>query len=212
MQKLPFQTNETWLTDGQLILLDVIFDMKVSFRLLRHDTFRAQFNLGYSHNFNDQELLCHLRWLCEHGVLETDIQNNRRTFRMTPSGGELWSQERCPVWDRFCMERSTETLGGRTLMSVLAVSPEIRDDYLRLSLTVPARFRTATISNYCLIPWHPFPRLYVGLATYVEKREWTPEEYLVDRELQRERRALIQRERSWWQNVSQLQRFTPSTP
>ena len=71
----------------------------------------------------------------------------------------------------------------------------------------PACYRTATISNFELITWHPFPQLYVGVVIYDEKSEWTLEEYLV----RNKRKELIQRERSWWQDLEELQRFIPNS-
>jgi hypothetical protein len=210
MQKLPFRTNTTWLSDDDLILLDVLFDCGVMFRHLRRDNFQLQWNLGYAHSLDDDQLRCRLRWLIDHCVLDTDRHENRNYFRMTANGGQLWSQERCPIWDRFCTERYKITLRNRTMMSVVAVSPQIRDDFLRLWPMYPARLRTATIADYGLVPWLPFPELHVGIATYDEQSEWTPEEYAVYLDGSREYQAVLQRERSWWRFVSELQRFIPN--
>lgn len=207
LRDLPFRTGTTWLGDEELILLDVLFDGGAPFRLLRRDVFRDQWNLRYSHNLSDDELRCHLRWFCEHGVLETEVDLGQTVYWMTPAGGELWSSERCAVWDRYCAVRHTTTTSkGRSLVSVVAVSPRIRDDFLRLESKHRARRRVATIADYGLLRWHPFSQLHFGIVT---DTEWIPEE-CSDYEAQwREFRTRLNSERSWWGSVKELQRFTP---
>ena len=210
MHELPFRTNTTFLTDDELILLDVLFDGAKWKNCLYREVFREQWNLGYSHNLNDDELGSHLRSLCEHGVLESEFDDNGQCFRITVFGGELWSQERLPVWDRFCHDCYTTTSRGRTMMSVVAVSPRIRDEFLDLFPMYPARRRIATIERHVLISWHPFSKLYVGSATYIEQREWhSIEEYNAYKTMFREHWELLKQKRSWWRTVGELQRFVP---
>lgn len=210
MSNLPYRTNATSLSDDELIILDAIFDGGASFELLRRSSFHPQWNLGYAHNLNDEELRCRLRRLCEQSILKTEYDCRRTYYCMTPTGGDLWSQERCPSWDRYCTERYKTTRRGLTLMSVVAVSPEIRDKFLMLWPMPPARRRTATIPGNRLIFWRSFSQLHVGLATYREETEWTSEEYDVYCQRDREHSAILRRERSWWRTVPELQRFLPN--
>ncbi|MEW4490623.1 hypothetical protein AB1L42_21235 [Thalassoglobus sp. JC818] len=210
MQKLPYRTNTTSLSDDDLILLDVLFNGFVPFSMLCSDAFQFQGLLGYTHNLNDDELRCRLRRLVEHRVLEIKRDGNRTSFGMTAYGGELWSQERCPIWDRYCRDYDSTGSEIRTMMSVVAVSPQIRDDFLRLYPLYPTRVRTATISNHVLVPWITFPKLHVGIMTYVEETERTAEEYAVYSDRLRRHHAALERERSWWRSVSELQRFIPN--
>jgi hypothetical protein len=209
MVELPFRTSKTWLTDEQLILLDVLFQGGASFDLLRDEGFREQFNLPYSHNLNDGQLQCQLRWLCERGVLEAKRDHDRIVFHVTAAGGALWSQERCPVWERYCIETYKTTSRGRTMMTVLAVSPRVRDDFLTRWPLDPARRRSITMKDQGLIGWHRFGQLFVGVATYEEPRRWTPEEYAIWVERHQRHQAMLERERSWWRFVEELQRFVP---
>lgn len=201
----PFRTGKTWLADDQLVLLDVLFDARVLCRLLRRESFLERWNLGYTHNFDDSGLERNLRWLRERGVLDIVRDGSRTWVQITPHGGSLWSLERCPDWDRYCIDRYTTTLRGRIRMSVVAVSSRVRDDFLALWPQYPARRRTALIRDLPLIEWHPFDRLYVGVATYEEPREWT----MVEVEQERQHWAMLERERSWWRCVPELQRFIP---
>jgi hypothetical protein len=216
MGTTPFRTNSTWLDDADLILLDAMLDRGTSFRLLRSVVFRPQWNLGYSHDLTDEQLRTRLRNLVDRGVLMAEHPPRGTVLRMTPEGGGLWSQERCPIWERFCCERYSETTSGRELMSVVAVSPQIRDDFLRLwpeCLTRDSVRRRATsihnIKNYELLNWKSFECYHVGLATYRVQREWTPGEFKVHRALYQEHLNRLEEERSWWRTVPELQRFTP---
>jgi hypothetical protein len=106
----PYRTGTTWLTDDQLVLLDVLFNGGTWLRLLGREHFLEQWNLGYAHGLDDATLECNIRWLWEHGVVERERDGEHTWFRMTPDGGDLWSRERRPVWERYCMERYTTTL------------------------------------------------------------------------------------------------------
>ena len=61
-----------------------------------------------------------------------------------------------------------------------------------------------------LIGWHPFPRVYVGLATYEDQHQWTLAEFPAWAARHREHWAMLDRVRSWWRSVPELQRFVPS--
>jgi hypothetical protein len=92
------------------------------------------------------------------------------------------------------------------LMSVTAVTKEVRDHFLTLWPEYPARRRTAVIADGPLIRWHPFPRVYVGVAIYEELAL----ECTVWAEQHQRHQATLKRERSWWRSVPELQRFVPS--
>jgi hypothetical protein len=207
MRDRPNRTDTTWLTDDQLVLLDVLFGGNASLGLLSRDIFLDMWNLGYVHDLDDASLECNIRWLCEHGVLESQHDGDRTWFQMTRDGGELWSRERCPVWERYCRDRYTTTLRGLTLMSVMAVSPEVRDHFLALWPQHPARRRTTVVADRPLIGWHPFPRVYIGVATYEEPHLRSPFDYTIWAEERRQHWAMLERERSWWRSVPELQRF-----
>jgi hypothetical protein len=209
MQDLPYRTRRTWLTDDQLILLDVLFSRGTFFTYLRREGFSAQWNLGYSHSLGDDALRCNLRWLCEHGTLAAQADGDQTVFRMTPAGGDLWSQERCPIWDRYCIECYRTTSRGRTMMTVYAVSPRVRDEFLALWPLYPARHPTVTIPDRGLIAWHPFGQLHAGVATYHEPLQWTLEEHRAWLERYREHESMLERRQSWWRYVEELQRFVP---
>ena len=198
-----FRTHRTWLTEDQLLLLDVVFRYGTEFSLLRRTGFREQWNCQ-PHKLDNDQLRCNLRWLCEHGVLTAEREERKTWFRMTASGGELWSQERCPVWERFCWETYKTTSRDRTLMSVVAVSSQVRDEFLALRSPDLARRRTFNLAgNHCLLGWRLFRPLFVGLATYEEDcLAWLETRQQIEQ---------IESQRTWWRSVYELQRFIPKT-
>jgi hypothetical protein len=117
-------------------------------------------------------------------------------FGMTAAGGSVWSQERCPIWKRYCTDRYATTLRNRTMMAVVAVSAQVRDEFLASWALNPARLRTAAISDHGLIKWHPFGQVFVGIATYDELETNHYE---------------VEYERGWWRTVPELQRFVART-
>jgi hypothetical protein len=207
MDQQPFRTGTTWLTDYQLVLLDVLFNVGVAFDSLRRDTFLEEWNLGYAHALDDAALASDLRRLCERGVLDTDA--DRPWFRMTAAGGELWSLERLPVWERFVTGRHRGTGRGHATQAVVAGSGAVRDDFLALFPHPPVLVRTAVMDSPRLLDWRDFPRGYAGVVMYRtppvlaggaarrEMAEWPG------------RVARQERERTWWWDVRQLQRFVP---
>jgi hypothetical protein len=210
MHNRPHRTGETWLSDDQLVLLDALFKgYKTAVRLLQRSSFNAQWALGYAHELDDTALKSNIRLLCENGVLALKNDCDETRLQITCKGGELWSCERRPVWERYCTDRYKTTLRGRTLMSVRAISPQMRDEFLDLCPQRPARRKTAVFGGYTLIHWRPATRIYVGVATYEEPCEWTPEEFTEWAEQERQHLTTVEQKRSWWRTIRELQRFVP---
>jgi hypothetical protein len=218
MSDQPYRTGTTSLTSDQLVLLDALFDKNMSPRLLSKDGFLLQFNLGYAHSLEDAALERSIESMCEDGILERFSSHlGIESIRVTRRGGELWSQERCPVWDRYCMDSYRDTLRGRTMMTVVAVSVEVRDHFLALWPEGLARRKKATLPD-CRqqISWHPFDQVYVGVAIYdepcaipCEDPEENNRRFKLVSERDAERWEMLEDERSWWRCVRELQRFVP---
>ncbi len=206
--QLPFRTNKTWLTDAQLILLDAVFDLDAPLFSLRDEVFRQNWNLRYSHGLGDIELLAQLEFLRERGLLKVENERNQMFFCMTAAGGALWSDERCPVWERYCYDSYTWTVHQRTFVRLTSVSSQTRDEFMNATALDPDRTlvvktRFVTVKDRGLIKWYPFDRVHVGLAIYQEKRSWTPE----GMQRSNQHRASMEKSRSWWRCISELQRF-----
>ncbi len=197
-----YRTNTAWLSDDQLLLLDALFDTGTSLSMLHRDGSLKQFNFGYTHSLDDAALEGNIIQLCEQRVLESQCDQNSTWYKMTGTGGELWSQERCPVWEKYCTERYKTTLCGRTQLSVVVASPEVRDHFLSQWPETSARRKKAVIADRPpLIEWRSFEQVYVGVATYDQHCPHSSTDHW----------TMLERERSWWRSVSELQKFVNRT-
>ena len=202
-----YRTHKTSLTDDQLLILDVIFDGGAKPSRLRQRYFVEQWNAP-SHSLSDEQLKSTIKQWLNDGVLEARPSSHGRYVAMTQSGGHLWASERCPIWDRYCTERYPATIRGRVIMSVTAVAPTIRDDFLRLWPENPPRVRRAIIRDPGLIAWHPFSNIYVGLASYDDEPDsMSPDEFNAWLPRRQEWIARVESERTWWRTVRELQKF-----
>jgi hypothetical protein len=208
--KLHVRTNATCLSDNELIILDALFDRGATFGHLRRESPEWQWSFGDTHSLDDDELQKCIESLRRQNLIEANRVESWTCFNITAKGGNLWEEERRPNWDRYCTLRYRTTSTGRTLESVVAVCPEIRDDFIRWWPLYPARHRRAVIADYGLIGWRTFSQLHVGIVTYQKEREWTPDQYSRYEERCRDHQAVLRRERTWWRDVPELQRFVPS--
>lgn len=170
-----FRTYSTELTEDELLILDVMFECSVTYPMLRTCNFVPQFN-AQPHSLDDETLKAKLNEPERRGITRGEDHKFRghHYLSITPKGGELWAAERQPRWDRYCTETYSETRVGRTIMCVTCTTSWVRDDFVILQPEYPARTRSATIDDVGLIHWRDFGTLYVGLASYVKPREWTP--------------------------------------
>ncbi len=207
MSELPHRTGTTWLTDAQLVLLDEMFSVHVPFRLLREETFRPQFNVPYSHGFNDAELEAQLRALCNRGVLGSKTRDDSMTtYTLSQAGGALWSEERAPIWSRYVSTRHGRTHSGLDQFRVVGEVREVVEQFVDYAVRTPLKIREIRLHDCGLLPWRSFPSVFALFVTYAEKRKWGPTE-LEEYSEEHERRRGCLSDRTWWQKVGQLQKF-----
>lgn len=220
MPRTYFRTHVTGLSDDELTLLDVMFDSIVVPNMLRRCNIYAQF-LMEPHSLENADLEHTLTRFLREGI----IRQTERYFRdqqyiaITPYGASLWSSERCPVWERFCVDRIFSEVGERRGMSVCAVSATIRDDYLRIAHRNIQHLKRAIIRDIGLLEWKSFERLHVGLVVYrVPKLPavQTQDSVLAFTEERWRHIRHTERDRTWWRCVGELQKFcnperTPET-
>jgi hypothetical protein len=207
-----FRTGKTSLSDDELLILDAIFDKKVAPIMLQGADFAVFFNCR-PHTLNDRCLADTLERFQREGVIAVcdDSFSSERIVQMTPDGGALWSAERCPDWSRYCIEEYRGQMSkNRVIMSVQAVSSDVRDDFVRLWPMYPARRKNAVISDRGLIPWRNFGTVYVGLALYYESDQTSSHSRLARNDHQLAHWKRIEPERTWWRCVSELQKFLPT--
>lgn len=200
------RTHATSLTDDELIFLDVMFDGAAPFRMLRQSMFMDYWNSD-PHSLDDCQLRDTIDRFCEGGVLEPDPfgYQNQTYYGLTRHGGALWESERTPVWKRYVLNSYRAMPSGKQMVSILAVSADVRDDYwctgcdLGMWSSNIARVRFWRIANHTLIPWKRFPHIYVAVAIVNQDQEEPNTAWM-----------LYEARRTWWQNVSELQKFIKS--
>ena len=203
MKNNLYRTGITSLTDDELILLDVMFAYAVLPPMLRQCNIKPQFNIR-PHSMDDATLKSSLVRFAKEGITQRTGQflKGREYIKINEFGGEIWCSERSPVWERYCSDRESATIGSNTIYSVCAVSPKIRDDYLRISIPNSARTRTATISDNGILPWKTFDRLYVGLASFPSDPDsFELEDFDHWLELRKQHIITVGRERTWWRSA-----------
>lgn len=193
------RTNTTSLSDNELALLDVMFNGNVPLRLLRRETFAAQWNRS-THGLSDGELCATLDRLCKAGVLRLDSSSSRHVYCMTRKGGRDWERERCPSWNRLTCDRYGEHRSGKPTVSILALSHDVREQFWNAGVEcglfayTNGRRRSRTIAGYSMIAWRPPTTVFVTVAIlddWWSDTDW-PE---------------LERRRTWWRSAIESDRF-----
>jgi len=196
-----YRSGQSTLSSAELRLLDVIFDGNAPTRLLRDNVFATQWALP-SHGLNDDELDAAYFNLEKLGCVNRLESKRGPCLSITERGGKIWEVEREPEWSRYCSARQSASLKDCAIDSVCAVSPSIRDEYIKSAIFQPIRLKTVAISDPPLLTWKLFERIYVGLASYTEEQQSTESFMEFSEHLRR-----VEEVRTWWSNVRQLQRF-----
>lgn len=209
MRRLPFRTNATDLSQGELFLFDILFKYRTRIDSLRRASFSTTFN-SHSHDLDDSELELTLARLRDRGLVVEECHSETRCIRLTERGGELWSLERCPVWEMYASEHYDETISGKPFVTVVATAASTRDDFLRLKGPGGAwqledcRVRNFEIDRHELLTWRSFRRLFVAVAMNFDNDHYvTPTEF-------QQIYAVLEEQRTWWRNVFELQKFLPA--
>lgn len=201
MQNLPFRTGETWLTDEDLILLDALAVQRPEPRASSL-LFCGQ-HLDYWVTYNEDELNHRLIVLRDHGILEPS-NSDARCLKLTAQGGDMWSRERRPPWQRICRPVSLGKSKSQTdknwvnVVAVYALSESILDDFLRLWPAGWTKQGRRIIDDPVMLYWRSFPRAYAGWSDFDSDMQRNPKH-----------RELIEENRTWWGTMSELLRFLP---
>jgi hypothetical protein len=161
------------------------------------------------HNLDDTALRVTIERMLDRRPVEIDCHNDVIWVGLTQAGGNLWSRERCPVWERYASEHYNETKSGTPFMTVVATSASMLDTFLQFGPNGElnfenARVRRLEISSHQLIPWRRFTRLYVGIAMNFER------DPSIDSCNWQQHHLAHEERRRWWRNVAELQKFSPS--
>jgi hypothetical protein len=194
----------TSLSNDELILFDALFDVWDTPESLLSENFATAFNLPYTHDLDTAGVRTTIEGLIERGLIQTRVERTPAKditwLALTAAGGELWTLEREPAWDRFCDDASwpTGAHDGPWMMCVRSPSLETARAFLETAIRcglydITPQHMTEATTGEALIPWHSFPVVYELRAPLA-----TPQSVDVDW-------ARYQRERRWWRTVSELE-------
>jgi hypothetical protein len=207
MNDLPFRSGATRLSQDQLLLLDFLALARMTIGLLYRDMYPQHMNVLYSHGVPDAELPAFLADMVHEGLLATtpnEDQAGEQLFGVARHGGDLWCRERLPVWRRYCC--STTSADAPDTMEVVCVDKNIGREFLAVSkasgwipvVDDPDSVPWQAIPPDEVIEWHTLPSAWAATV----RRE--PEETM---DQIHERGDELERQRTWWWNVKELQKL-----
>jgi hypothetical protein len=204
MPHLLKRTHATSLTDDELILLDVMFELRVPVRSLTRDFFREQWNCT-PHQLDDVELRETIRRFYRDGLLKkADGSIFGPYVGMTAEGGRRWEAERLPDWDRFVSEGYREPTTELQLVSIESFTAGTRDNFWRIcsdlnvfSFPVAPRVKFRTLKKRQLVYWKPETVTHIAVAIGPRNDDFGG----------RESWQKYETERTWWRSVRELQKF-----
>lgn len=172
------RTNKTDLTDDELMLFDALFDHWCFESGLRSEKFGELHNFPYKHTLSDERLLqvldnLHKRKLIKsrkglHIRKDKGIKIKTNSFTLTSEGGKLWSLERNPDWNKYCINPTVVKLEGSTV-ETLSPSRQTLEEHVNLErdllyneLGVSIKVTFKTLEHYHLTPWKRFSKIYAA--------------------------------------------------
>ena len=193
--------------------MDALFDYGKFFRNLVRKWFGVQNNMP-NHSLTDKELTTTLKrwiglgWLFhekKHCTFSGRAERSYDVVRLTAAGGQIWQQERQPIWDRYCKVYPLRVKPGRMMMEVSSVKEAAIADYVQ---SIPERVwssDTHRIREPNLLYWRSFESTFVGVMIMEDKNSFSWEEHTQRTANEADR----EQNRTWWQTVFELQRFQP---
>ena len=198
------RTGRTTLTGDELILFDALFDVWDTLESLFPQVFRSSRNLPYSHRLDEAGVRAVVEGLLQRGLIqqriERGVSRDATWLTLTAAGGNLWTLERQPIWERYCEDTSwpDEASDGHWLLSVNSPSLETARGFLGTAAgcglyKIESAEEPTTIQPMDnLIPWRRFEAIH-ELRVSISSPGHTPVDW--DR---------YRRERFWWRDVQEL--------
>jgi len=209
------RSNETDLSDDQLIIFDVLFDSYCTVNSLKKGGgFSSRFNCA-SHAIDINELKDTLERLVTDGFMRFKLDVSGRNKQivtyvgLTEKGGNLWEKERLPIWGKYVIDSSYHYKGFWEL-SIVSPTLEVAKDFIEIAqeckmyeLMDPNDLTIAEIQGdetESLIPWKQFDKWYEITSHLSDKTESV--------NFHQVNWALYESKLMWWRDVKELQTLT----
>ncbi len=206
------RTNETYLSDDELIIFDLLFDTNDTVNsLIGGKDFELHHNYQ-SHNLNVIQLKDTFDKFVNDGLMRLKlvvpgkIEKILTYVGLTEKGGVLWEKERCPLWEKFVADISSEEKDYWEL-SIYSPTLEAAKEFIEIShechlydLEDKNKIEIQQIEGKdidYLIPWKVFNKLY-RIKAQLSERHGTEKSIETDWEL-------YEKKMKWWRDVNELQ-------
>jgi hypothetical protein len=180
------RTNETDLSNDELILFDVLFNYNVPINALKNGVeFSLNFNCQ-SHNLDVNELRDTIERFVSKGQMKFKLcvmpkDKQIVTFVcLTENGGNIWEKEHLPIWESYVRDSSSHCNGFWEL-SIFSPTMETAMGFLEIAQECnlyELMDNNDIIINEIrgkdtdlLIPWKYFDRLYELKSRLAEKKK-----------------------------------------
>lgn len=134
-------------------------------RCLASEVYPLHMNFGYSHGLTGHQLQVTLDRMKRRGLItiSSEADDAESAVTLTPVGGDQWSLERAPVWDRFIFENGS--LSGERF-TVVAANESISRRYIGSRIAAGIEVQAGPIGvrrgvSLSLIPWKRFQNMVV---------------------------------------------------
>ncbi len=212
MKSKLMRTSETYLSDDELIIFDVLFDSEIPINALKAgEDFSLRFNYP-SHDLNVDELIDTIDKLVSIGLIRLNLSvtpKNKQIITfvgLTEKGGNLWEQERSPIWGKYVIDSCSDERGYWEL-SVYSTTLEIAKEFIEVShechlheLMDKNKIEIQQIegkdADY-LSPWKVFNKLY-RIKAQLSEKDGT--EHSIETNW-----GLYKKKMKWWGDVKELQ-------
>jgi hypothetical protein len=190
------RTGLTPLTDDELVVCDAIWSRWTAEGFLLDPNQDEALVLPYRHGIAPEQMPRVLGGMRERKCVEVEESNGMRFLALTSFGGSLWEQERQPVWEAYCTDR-TRLIDGVASLQIRAVRAEVAEVFFRTGtdagLWSPVGEVQRSVEKEALIiPWKPWDLavLTSPLARISSRTDW----------------RLYESRRTWWRTVPELLR------
>ena len=199
MKPLPTRTGVTDLSDDELLLFDFLWWAYVPRRLLDSRHYAAQWNVGYTHSLNYEDLCTTLQQLLQRQLVQCK-NDAPDLFTLTSKGAALWEMERQPDWERYVCEHGSH---NEQRLSLVALNETTGRRYIgamfSAGLIVPTgHIRCRTIRDYWITP---SKRCAVAQLLRVNIRG--------DEQMRYHDWKAYESGRDWWRSIIELNTLAP---
>ncbi len=213
MNNKIIRTNQTELSDDELIIFDLLFDSYQSVNSLKKgDNVTIGLNYPISHQIETTELISVVETFVDMGLMKFKLgfipEQNQIYPRvgLTEKGGNLWEKERLPDWEKYVADSSSDENGFWEL-SISSPSLKTAKHFMLVvqecklyELSDPRKFEileNQVKETEPLIPWKTFGTVY-EIKSRLSERMGSGNRPLTDWKL-------YQKKARCWRTVKELQ-------